>query len=63
LKKNAIDVMKINKKGRLKNYFNEIPGERERGHLQSILRHLFFSLFIFIPFLTVIFINKGELME
>jgi hypothetical protein len=35
-------------KSRLADHFNKIPRERERGNLQSILRHLFF-LFMFIP--------------
>jgi len=41
-------VAKVNK-SRLTDCFNKIPGERKRGHLKSILRHLFFSLFMFIP--------------
>jgi hypothetical protein len=51
-------------KSRLTDHFNKIPGERGKVIIckQSILRHLFL-LFMFIPFLTVIFINKGELTE
>jgi len=33
------------------------------NHLQSILRHLLFFVCAYTLFLTVIFINKGELME
>jgi len=50
-------------KSRLTDYFNKIPGEKKSLSTIDFKVYVFFFVYVYAFFLTVIFINKDELME